>query len=338
MAHELDWSDSLGRHTAFSVRATMWHRLGEVLEQAPTFDDAIRLAGADYMVETRPLMYQTPNGPTFAEGHSAVVRTDSDAVLGVVSGRYTCIPNAVQFDPLRALVDEGLATIETGGVIRGGRHAWMLARLTIQDDQRTGDRINPYVLSTTRHDGSGAAQFALTAVRVVCANTLTTATQSGSNHFRFRIRHTGDAAAKVSIRARAMFARLGADFERAGDLWARMRSLVLTREQFVTSVLDTLAPLPQADSVMTKGGFDRAHARAANVRDRLSALWTNGAGHAGDHSAWEAWNAGIELIDHESDILRRSSGSRVEAEISGWAGQAKTDTLTAILAVGGMRP
>lgn len=36
--------------TMFSVRVTPWHGLGEIIQEAPTSDDAIRIAGLDWRV------------------------------------------------------------------------------------------------------------------------------------------------------------------------------------------------------------------------------------------------------------------------------------------------
>lgn len=332
MAHELDFSPALNRHSVFSVREDMWHRLGAVIADAPDFETAMRISGADYTVEKRPIMFQTSDGPAFAEGSFAVVRSDRETCLGIVSDRYGCVQNRTQFQPLEALLDAGLATLETGGVLRDGRQAWMLAKLKLDLQGPGGDVILPYVLATTRHDGGGNAETRATATRVVCANTLRVAQASGRG---YKVRHVGDAEGKVTAQAQALFASLGESFRVAGEMWSRMRAFKLTREAFVSSVLDTLAPLPVADraETMTKAGFERAHDRAETARDRLTALWTGGAGHTGDMSAWEAYNAAVELVDHETELLRRFRGDRVEAEVSGWTSQAKADVESALMAI-----
>ena len=51
MAHELAFEN--GAAQMFSVRQTPWHREGHVLTAAPTYEEAIRLAGLDYPVEKR---------------------------------------------------------------------------------------------------------------------------------------------------------------------------------------------------------------------------------------------------------------------------------------------
>ena len=39
-------------------------------------------------------------------------------------------------------------------------------------------------------------------------------------------------------------------------------------------------------------------------RARLTQLWTEGDGHTGDHSAWEAFNAVAQSVDHDDEIWK----------------------------------
>lgn len=80
----------------FSVRQTPWHREGTLLRNAPSLDEALRVGGLDFEVEVRPLyarVRQYPGVPNIfgyspAANAYATVRTDREAVLGVVSPRY----------------------------------------------------------------------------------------------------------------------------------------------------------------------------------------------------------------------------------------------------------
>jgi hypothetical protein len=120
----------------FSVRTTPWHREGTILNQAPSLEDALRLGGLDFEVEVRPLYTRQQPAPALPDVFTyeragdafATVRTDRESVLGIVSGRYQPLQNRDAFGVLEPLLDAGLASLETGGTLRGGRDVWMLSR------------------------------------------------------------------------------------------------------------------------------------------------------------------------------------------------------------------
>ena len=173
MAHELDviineQGEQEG-HAMFSVVQTPWHRLGTVLTEAPTLDEAMRIGGLDWEVEKRPNFIEVtrqepcPNplckdgqipqrgwflgqhAPTCsycdgaghiirtemkqAERGHSIVRLDRHEVIGVVGDQYHPLQNRKAFEVLEPLLDQGVAHIETGGSLRDGRDVWMLFSL-----------------------------------------------------------------------------------------------------------------------------------------------------------------------------------------------------------------
>ena len=50
--------------TMFSVREVPWHGLGVVLPEPPTSEEAIKHAGLDWVVEDRPVFWQSKMNPT----------------------------------------------------------------------------------------------------------------------------------------------------------------------------------------------------------------------------------------------------------------------------------
>src|SRR5262249_22584665 len=110
MAHEIDITT--GTAAVFVTGTPAWHRLGRVIAEAATSAEAIRLAGLDWEIEQWPLL---ACGPTTTEepagryapcpGTVANVRTDTGAVLGVVSRDYRVFQNREAF----AFMDDLLA-------------------------------------------------------------------------------------------------------------------------------------------------------------------------------------------------------------------------------------
>jgi phage/plasmid-like protein (TIGR03299 family) len=338
MAHELDFTN--GRANMFSVRETPWHRLGQVLTDAPSFNEAIALSGADYLVALRPLQYlprgaaeTSPTGQGFA-----VVREDregtADGVLAIVGERYEPVQNRDAFSILEPLVDAGVASLETGGVLRGGRDAWLLVRFQLEDErvrQCFGDEVLPFGLVTTNHSGARRVLLAETPIRVVCANTLSSAVSGMRKDTSIAVAHRAGATVKVVEAARELFAGVTERYVAVAEAYQRLRDTRLTVEQFAAAVLDTVAPMPDPNDFDSKRGFSIVADRQLDRRKLIGDAWDGGIGHTGDRSAWEAFNAAAEVIDHDVDAF--PAKDRIAQLSGGRLAQLKDATLAAILAV-----
>ena len=94
MAHEIDTTVN-ANGAAFYAGEPAWHKLGTVVKDAQTSAEAIKLAGLDWTVEQRNVAAAGPNGEWLPiNGTLANVRTDTNAVLGVVSSFYKQIGRA----------------------------------------------------------------------------------------------------------------------------------------------------------------------------------------------------------------------------------------------------
>ena len=126
------------------------------------------MAILDWLVEKQPLF--TADGTKVA-GEFATVRQDTAAV-GVVGNNYRVFQNAEAFDFFDALVADKLAMYETAGSLKGGKRRSFCASIPKELRAAGDDVVNPYVLLTNTHDGSGTLRMLPTSVRVVCQNTL----------------------------------------------------------------------------------------------------------------------------------------------------------------------
>lgn len=162
MSHEFE--------TGFFVVQPAWHRLGNVVNKAPSIEEAIILAGLDWEVEMQPIFLA--NGKEVID-NKAIVRKTDQSVLGVASNRYTPLQNRSAFNFFDKFIQEKIVELETAGSLKGGRKVWILARIKgVSADVVTGDRIDAYLLLSTAHDGTGAVIVQFTPIRVVCANTM----------------------------------------------------------------------------------------------------------------------------------------------------------------------
>ncbi len=180
MAHgimENDWM--------LSFKVKPWHGLGEVVTEAPTSDDALRIARLDWDVQQFPVF---ANGNE-VEGFFANVRMDTNEALGVVKSRYTIHQNKESF----AFVDEIIQNAqgvkcryETAGSLFNGRRVFLVVRLP--NIKLVGDKTENYLFFSNSHDGSSAVVAGVSSIRVVCNNTLQFAQQEANR--LWKCRHT----------------------------------------------------------------------------------------------------------------------------------------------------
>jgi len=183
VSHGLTHTDHM-----FSVRETPWHRLGAVLETHPaSLGEALTLAGLDWTVTQRPICLSgSPDEPL--AGHVANLRSDTGALLGIVSSDYTVVDNHEAFAFLANLIGSELR-FETAGSLWGGRQVFVCAELP-EHIEVGGDQVRRFVLVTTAHTGTGAVRATVTPIRVVCNNTLRAALDRARSVYR--VAHLGD--------------------------------------------------------------------------------------------------------------------------------------------------
>lgn len=195
MAHEININPVTNQHSFFSARQAAWHKLGTVVSEAQSWEQAIVLAGLDWEVEKKQLFHPDTNELIPAWG---TFRSDNNAFLGTVGSIYEPIQNKYQFDFVDTLLEmENGAHYETAGALGNGERVFCLAKIGNGFDLHgIGDKHEIYLLFTTAHDGRASAKVFLTAVRVVCMNTLRMALQSAGKN-ALTIRHTKNAKEKL---------------------------------------------------------------------------------------------------------------------------------------------
>lgn len=149
MPHEIDKSAD-GRDAMVYRGRTPWHRKGTELTADETRDltAAMHKAGLDFegaKVPHHTLVRLEPGDPrppdlvrgdvpyrlNTSEDARSVVRQGTHQVIGTVDPSWHPLQNQDAFEPLRSLLESGTASIDTAGVLRGGRQVWMLVRLDV---------------------------------------------------------------------------------------------------------------------------------------------------------------------------------------------------------------
>lgn len=174
--YENDWM--------LSTKERPWHGIGTVVQDAPTSEDAIRIAKLDWSVEQFPVYANGKEIP----GVFANVRSDTNETLGVVRNRYKIVQNCEAFDFVDGIVENKHVECryETAGSLFNGRRIFLLVKLPNQD--LLGDDVENYLFFTNSHDGSTALMAGISNVRVVCNNTLQLAMKKAKR--TWNCRHT----------------------------------------------------------------------------------------------------------------------------------------------------
>lgn len=175
----------------FSVRQVPWHGLGTIVQDAPTSDDALRLAGLDWKVIQSDVVCKDTG--IVIPGYKVNMRDTDQKALGMVTDRYKIVQNTEAFAFTDALLGEGVR-YETAGSLASGRRVWLLAKL--EDRNITDEKVDPYLVFTNSHDGTGAIRVAITPVRVVCQNTLNLALNNAER--QWSCVHKGDIISKMN--------------------------------------------------------------------------------------------------------------------------------------------
>ena len=317
MAHELDQTDGIASFA--SAREHAWHRLGQILPDAMTAEEALEAAKLhSWNVRKKPLFIEgdpviTDDGvsdgqPIEVPGKFATVRTNpinhGEDVLGVVGDQYTVIQNEEHADILNAIVDESGAHFETAGALFGGRQTFLSMKLPRAIELRGSagvDVTDLYLVAQNSHDGTSAFRLMVTPVRVVCANTLAAAI--GNTKSQFSIRHTINAKQNMQLAREA----LGITWKYV-DVFEQELERMIHREVTRSDATITLRKVLRFDE---KAATERAEKNHNERVGEILKLWTSSDTLDGFHgSAYGLYQAVAEWTDHYSPT---------------WAGQGQAE-------------
>lgn len=236
MAHNINFNEQTGRYSFFSVKEKAWHGLGQIVNEYPTSEQAIKYAGLDYEVIKSPLFTNGSEIITDSEftkinkmlevpKYFANIRTDNNTVLGVVGKDYHIVQNREAFNFFDAIVggDQGIL-YETAGALGNGERIFITAKLPDYIRVGNGDDVTEkYIFLTTSHDGSGSITAAFTPIRIVCQNTLNASLKNMTNVVR--IKHTSGAKQRIENAHKIMGLAntLSTQLENIFNNWSKVR-------------------------------------------------------------------------------------------------------------------
>jgi phage/plasmid-like protein (TIGR03299 family) len=346
MAHEIDFSTGDAGFAQFGDRVTAWHGHGRAINVAAlqglttqqVIDLVLEQARLNWTVE--PMDVYDVHG-RLIDGWKSFERSDTNARMGIFPESYTVMQNRTLLTLVEPLLDAGMVTWETAGSLRGGEDVWFLLKFNPNDpaiaDWFAQNGTKTYALLANNHSRKRLLSIMETMVQVVCANTLGAALgnygrrrRAGRYPGAVLLRHTKNVKSLSVAAVNDLWSTITERYGKVQESYVRMQARFLSEEEFEKNVLDLVAPLPEptADS---DGRFDAALARAADKRGVIRTLYAGaGRGIDGSPTAWNAYMATTEAIDHFPDTFK-TRVDRLQATFPGGSlANKKQDVLNAL--------
>lgn len=175
MAHLID--ETAGMAAIAFVGETPWHGLGQRLTVDASIGDWTREAGLAWEVLRSPVNFSIEESALMGtmKERDVLYRSDTHGALGVVGKNYKIVQPEQVMGFFDKLVRVGGFNLETAGALSDGKRIWALAKIGDGAPILGNDLVLPYLLLSTSYDGTMATTAKLTAIRVVCNNTITAA-------------------------------------------------------------------------------------------------------------------------------------------------------------------
>jgi phage/plasmid-like protein (TIGR03299 family) len=285
----------------FSGRGiTPWHGLGTVVDGLLTASQALEAAHLDWRVVTAQITAQVGGRSVPVEGHKAIVRSDINSPLSVMSDKYHPIQNSEAFEFFDAVVGDGQAVYDTAGALHGGRRVWIMARLP-KALFIEGEELERNILLVTSHDGSSTLKMMHVTTRVVCQNTLTIALR-GATH-SVSILHRANYKDRVAEAQRALKVSYGY-FDQLSVLISQLAKAPFAKSE-MRGFTEKLLPIAEGDRAP----------RTEKAREEINTLFRRGIGNHGK-TKWDALNAVTEFVDHHRTYGKTQHGTQAETRFA----------------------
>jgi hypothetical protein len=217
------------------------------------------------------------------------------------------------FAPCQPFLDAHVATIETAGALDEGRRVWMLLKLDKPDSiivPQADDRVQKYLLAAVGHDGTLAFRLGMTAIRVVCQNTLSASIKTGqSDHVRIthRTRNAAQAIEAVTATIQAVDAR----FEEAAKVFRALASIKITSAKQLQAYITAVFNLKTKENAIETTATESRKAESfADLLSGSAQLSGHTAVHAAKYGDVEkmAEESKSRVLDEVSHLFERGRG------------------------------
>ena len=299
MAHGITTQD-----TMFSVKKTPWHKLGTVLDNIPTVEDALVFSGLDYEVGLEPLFTAIGSQTELRAPANATINKRTGEILGVVGEKYKPLQNMESFSFFNPFIESGMVSLETAGSLFGGRKTFVLAKINkdpLVIVPQSNDVVESYILLSNSHDGTLAVRVGYTPIRVVCNNTLTMAHGKNSKSSLIKVKHGSKTKENLEL-IRETMNLVHQNFEATAEQYKILASKQISEsdlKKYINIVFSLDDPEKEIDE---KPDFENeVKKRKSRVLEPIMELFETGKGNylpGVKGTQWAAYNAVTEYLTH----------------------------------------
>ena len=300
------------------VGETPWHGLGRQLPERQPIEVWAREAGMDWAIRETPVRYMAEAKESGLAGIygqpmefpelKVLYRSDTNAPLSVVGGRYQVVQPREVLEFYRDLTEISGFELETAGVLKAGKKFWALARTGKETALKGNDTVKGYLLLATSCDGTLATTATPTTIRVVCNNTLSIALNGATS--AIKVPHS------TSFDPQAVKKQLGVAVTQWDSFMYRMKTLSERKVKSHESMNYFLKVLCQTDSHADPAQGLTNERALKKVQAMYEGRGRGAELAAAKGTAWGLLCAVTEFVDHE----RRARSQEYRLD-SAWFGQ-----------------
>jgi phage/plasmid-like protein (TIGR03299 family) len=303
MAHEVEsmaWANEVP-----------WHGLGVQVDPSISVDEMLVRAGLNWDVALEPMYIRDGESFTEVKNKRALVRSTDKKILTTASPNWKPLQNRDALEFFREYTEQGGASLETAGSLRGGKIIWALAKISKDFivRGRANDTVRGYILLSSPHEVGYRIKVRTTATRVVCANTFALAERDAVSYAQSHTQNFNTQAARDSIE---LAIDQVAQLEREANKLAQLEMSKYDTARFYARLLQPVSDIEQEETHV------KTLLESPSVQNKaFRGVWEsfeNGPG-ADTETAWGVFQGLTHYIDH------RAGGSNSAARLdSAWFG------------------
>lgn len=248
--------------------------------------DALEQSGLNWEVESE-YIYDALGSryPKFR----ANIKSDDGTLLGIVTDSYKVVQNAVAFDFVNNLSDDGFE-FESAGQFKNGKAVWLMGKLP--KTSILGDDVTNNLVFINSHDGSQGVKVMMTPIRVICCNMLNLAIRSAQRSWTAK--HTTGVYNKIE-EARYTLG-LATDYIKQLDIEADILANKKITDAQLEAIFDTMFP------VDTNTDSTRKINNVSILKNNFFACYNEADIAKFRGTVWGAINAMADLVDHSAPM------------------------------------
>lgn len=301
-----------GKYSMAWAGETPWHGLGTKVSGDLTPTEMLEAANLNWSVEKVEAFIEL-NGKKVGLGKrgQALVRSDDQAILDVVSDDWSPCQNQEAFDFFNDFVEAGEMNMETAGSLQDGRIVWALAKVNDSFELFGGkDRVDNYLLFTNPHKYGQSIDVRMTPVRVVCNNTLSMAVGNATKN-GVKVSHRNMFDAEAVKRTLGVAHMKLTKYKEAAEFLATKRFDEEGLKQYFGALFPSLSKAEDAPL-------------SRNAQNAIDLMDQQPGAELGEGTWWQAFNSVTFLTNH---IQGRSQENRLASAWYGANRQRNADAL-----------